>query len=433
LYAWRDTNNRYIERFREEYEAATSFLVDNYRSSRHIIATANHLIGCNPGRLKDAYPIRIDRGRQGEPGGGAWEARDLERQGRVMRLAIDPGDSASGNLQAQAAVRELKRLLQLDDGNWNGCAILSRAHQYLWPVQALCEQAGIPYFLAADKESALPITRQRGFMAVADHVRLVQESLSAADVWQRVAETLNEDWSGFFQDALIQLKIELGDCQLNGAAIVDWLYEYAREMRQQPKRGLYLGTVHSAKGLEFRHVVLLDGGWRAQADGLNDERRLYYVGMTRAEQTLTLCEFSAANPFSGGLSTDILCRSFTGAYNPGLEKRYLQLRLKDIDLGFAGRSPESDPIHETLRQLRPGAALQLRPQGERYLILDDQGRVVGRTSRSFRLELNVEQCEVAGILVRFADDSEEPYRASQKSERWELAVPRVSGVPLTTL
>jgi ATP-dependent DNA helicase RecQ len=155
--------------------------------------------------------------------------------------------------------------------------------------------------------------------------------------------------------------------------------------------------------------------------------------MTRAEQTLTLCEFSAANPFSGGLSTDILCRSFTGAYNPGLEKRYLQLRLKDIDLGFAGRRPESDPIHETLRQLRPGAALQLRPQGERYLILDDQGRVVGRTSRSFRLELNVEQCEVAGILVRFADDSEEPYRASQKSERWELAVPRVSGVPLATL
>ncbi len=33
IYAWRDTNNRYIERFREEYSATKNYLVDNYRSS----------------------------------------------------------------------------------------------------------------------------------------------------------------------------------------------------------------------------------------------------------------------------------------------------------------------------------------------------------------------------------------------------------------
>ncbi|WP_162960686.1 3'-5' exonuclease, partial [Pseudomonas aeruginosa] len=87
-------------------------------------------------------------------------------------------------------------------------------------------------------------------------------------------------------------------------------YDYARELRQQPAQGLYLGTVHSAKGLEFRHVVLLDGGWSNRSDTLSDERRLYYVGMTRAEQTLTVCEFAAGNPFSRHLSNAATSKVF---------------------------------------------------------------------------------------------------------------------------
>ncbi|MEN1593119.1 UvrD-helicase domain-containing protein, partial [Pseudomonas aeruginosa] len=81
IYAWRDTNNRYIERFREDYEASTSFLVDNYRSSLRIIEAANQLIGQNLARLKEANPIRIDRARQELPAGGLWEERDEQRKG----------------------------------------------------------------------------------------------------------------------------------------------------------------------------------------------------------------------------------------------------------------------------------------------------------------------------------------------------------------
>jgi ATP-dependent DNA helicase RecQ len=107
--------------------------------------------------------------------------------------------------------------------------------------------------------------------------------------------------------------------------------------------------------------------------------------------------------------------------------------LKDIDVGFAGRSPVTDPIHEALRSLEPGATLKLEQRGERYVILDDQGRVVGRTSQSFRLDLEVEQCEVAGVVVRFLEDSEEQYRSLQRCERWEIVVPRLCGVPQPAL
>ncbi|EMM8839928.1 MULTISPECIES: RecQ family ATP-dependent DNA helicase [Pseudomonas] len=430
IYAWRDTNNRYIERFREDYEASTSFLVDNYRSSLRIIEAANQLIGQNLARLKEANPIRIDRARQELPAGGLWEERDEQRKGQVMRLLIDPSDREQGNLQAQAAMVELGRLLALEQGSWNGCAVLARTHRYLWPIQAWCEQHDIPYFLAADKETALPITRQRSFVAAIDYMREIKGALCAADAWQRLSgsnQLVEAEWKSFFQTAFEQMRGELGDCQLGSGALIDWLYDYARELRQQSKDGLYLGTVHSAKGLEFRHVVLLDGGWSTQVDTLADERRLYYVGVTRAEQTLTLCEFADGNPFSRSLMRDVQQHEFQGQPLPGLEVRFQQLTLKEIDIGFAGRQSPHAQIHKAIEALREGDPLTLKEEAGRYQLLDRQGNVVGRTAKSFQPQIGFDQCEVAAVMVRFTEDSEEQYRDLNKCERWEVVVPRGRG------
>jgi DNA helicase-2/ATP-dependent DNA helicase PcrA len=72
---------------------------------------------------------------------------------------------------------------------------------------------------------------------------------------------------------------------------------------------LVLSTVHSAKGLEWHSVFVLwtmEGRFPSFAalnnpDELEEERRLMYVAMTRAEQNLYLCcPCQAWDPISGG-------------------------------------------------------------------------------------------------------------------------------------
>ena len=431
IYSWRDANNLYIERFREDYSAANAYLIDNYRSTGQIIDVANRVITRNPERLKQDHPIQINAARRDQPKGGEWESLDPERAGRVLRLRIEGEEGARANLQAQAVMAELQRLLSLNSEEWQGCAVLARTHQYLWPVQAWCEAHGVPYYLAADKDSALPLTAQRGFAQAVEALRGITEPLDSAAAWQYLIEEVASDWHQFFATAFMQLTAEFGQCPLGANAVIEWLYDYARELRHQPKQGLYLGTVHSAKGLEFRHVMLLDGGWSAQPETLNDERRLYYVGMTRAEQTLTLCEFPNGNLFSRYLTDEVQGRTYQGEFQAELEKRYLQLSLKDIDLDFAGRKKPADYIHKALAKLEPGDTLAFKAHDGRYLILNADGDVVGRTAKSFKLELEIEDCEVAAVLVRQTDWCEEAFRQYHHSEKWELLVPRIAGRMLT--
>lgn len=68
-----------------------------------------------------------------------------------------------------------------------------------------------------------------------------------------------------------------------------------RQSSEKPTQALQLMTLHAAKGLEFPHVFII--GWEEETlphknsielETIEEERRLAYVGMTRAKSSLTL-------------------------------------------------------------------------------------------------------------------------------------------------
>jgi DNA helicase II / ATP-dependent DNA helicase PcrA len=77
--------------------------------------------------------------------------------------------------------------------------------------------------------------------------------------------------------------------------VLDQEREEEKQDDIEKKKGVTLITMHAAKGLEFRHVYIvgLEEGIlphdRSKVEGsLDEERRLLYVGITRAKRTLTL-------------------------------------------------------------------------------------------------------------------------------------------------
>ena len=80
----------------------------------------------------------------------------------------------------------------------------------------------------------------------------------------------------------------------------EYIEEYTRKLEEQAgrqkKEGVQISTLHGAKGLEYDQVYILNVNegsipYRKAvlAPAVEEERRLFYVGMTRARKHLTLC------------------------------------------------------------------------------------------------------------------------------------------------
>lgn len=82
---------------------------------------------------------------------------------------------------------------------------------------------------------------------------------------------------------------------------LDELEDIIRADPSEPKCRFTLSTIHSSKGLEYKRVYLTDviDGCLPMANAkIEEERRLFYVGMTRAEDELYIFTFAKENLWS---------------------------------------------------------------------------------------------------------------------------------------
>ena len=428
IYGFDGASVEFIRRFEADYGARPAYLVENYRSTGHIIAAANRVIGLAGGRMKAAHPIAIDRARALADAGGEWAGIDPVARGRVQVLQGGP-DLLT---QSVVAMEELQRLASLaPDWDWAQAAVIGRDWKSLDPVRSYCELHGIPVQLANEDMAQCWRLRETQQLIAWLHER-PGKLIDCAAIGEYLAAQPAGPWWTLLSEALGQYALKTGGSELPTAHFIEWLVEWGRELRRR-QTGLLLLTAHSAKGLEFDHVAIVDGGWN-QASRNEDRdapRRLFYVAMTRARKTLALVQMQGRHRLLESLADEpsVLVRQDRGVPEVphALRRRYWPLALKDVDLGYAGRQQPHALAHRAIAALSPGDPLVLRQVAERWELCDRDGQVVGRLARSFMPPAGMHflSGQVKAVIVRRREDAEPEYQAALRCERWETVLPEL--------
>lgn len=128
-----------------------------------------------------------------------------------------------------------------------------------------------------------------------DKISFIAYEMGYRDYIKRSSKKMGQGvWSQLLVlDSLIQVSSNVG-----GLAELETRLRYLDLLIQKGKKsktGINLSTVHSAKGREYKKVFIIDayeGVFPSKidegADSLEEERRLFYVAMTRAKEDLSI-------------------------------------------------------------------------------------------------------------------------------------------------
>jgi len=425
IYAFAGASIEFIRRFEADYRAKPEYLIENYRSTGAIIATANAVISPAAARMKSGHDIAIDRKRSNDRTGGEMATLDPVSHGRVQVLEC-PADDVG---QAKAAVDELLRLSRLDpDWRWARTAIIARDWRRLAPVRAFAEAMGIPVELA--NETLPSIWRLREMQQfVAAMRREPTHLLGIHDlVGMKNALPANR-WTDLIAEGIAALAHELNTKSMSVPDLVEWFAEWARDAHGE-QRALLLLTAHRAKGLEFDDVIILNGGWERPSKGEDTDapRRLFYVAMTRARRSLTIMA-DTQHPFAPVASRHVLRRAApsgsAGSDEPGVV--YQVPDLKAVDLSWAGRLGGGHPSLAVIAGAKVGDRVTLARELSTWMVLDMEGRPLGRMAKSWSPPNGSRfvRGEIGAIVRWTKADSDEEYRSYLRRDDWEVVLPEL--------
>ncbi|HJV25659.1 MAG TPA: ATP-dependent helicase, partial [Aromatoleum sp.] len=447
IYAFDGASVRYIRQFETDYAARRYALIENYRSTKHIIHCANRVIERARDRMKAGQAIRVNHARRDQPDGGE-QTLDPLTEGRVHVLEV----LRNPYQEVQVALDELQRVHDLiakdgSAGQWGHFAVIARRWEDLEPMAALCRLRGIPVRLLRDgagvslhqtREGDALATLLRGQCRSAKRRRVLIRSGVLSRWFRRRFHAQPDGLIEHPQRAALAQFINDADSTAPGRELVvddliESLYDFGAIGKPtadaRPNAPLVLMTAHRAKGLEFYHVLILDGGgWQGRGD---DERRLFYVAMTRPRKSLTVCEVvGGRHPFVRDLEGLVL-RSRPGALppEPGVAHRVWCADLEKVVLSWPGRFATSAPTHRALAALDIGDPLVLRPRSDGktgWELTDASGTMVGRMSSKFQLpQGEIVAARVVAMLVRHAREDEQGLLC----RLWELALPEIEYIP----
>jgi DNA helicase-2/ATP-dependent DNA helicase PcrA len=235
-------------------------------------------------------------------------------------------ESASDEAAEAAAVARWLKGLRADGVDWREMAVLYRINAHSPAYEAAFADAGIPYQVRNAERfydrpevkqalGALAATaRTKGSEPGFEQVLVVLGALGWTEKPPSTGGQVRERWES--QNALVDLAAGLA---ADGPTLTDLVAELQRRaaVKHAPSgAGVTLTTLHGAKGLEWDAVALVgihEGGVPfvlAETDAqIAEERRLLYVGVTRAREHLRIS-------WSGGRGRDRRPSRFLAAAMP---------------------------------------------------------------------------------------------------------------------
>ncbi|MCL9664895.1 ATP-dependent helicase [Curtobacterium albidum] len=280
IYSFAGASSRYLLGFGSEFPRGSVLRLErNYRSTPEVVHAANTLMRGQPGAL-DLVAQSAERGPEPE-----------------VLPCVHDGD------EAQTVARRIGELVAAGAA-FGDCAVLYRVGAQSAALESALGRAGIPYRVQGGTrffdrpEVKLAVHHMRG-----EAVRQTDDELT-----RRVGLVLQlsgwtptpPDGTGAVRDQweALQAIMGLAEAAPAGTTMQEFtkdLVDRAATHHEPELDAVTLATLHSSKGLEWPHVVVVGA-----AEGLlpishattdvevDEERRLFYVGLTRARRSITV-------------------------------------------------------------------------------------------------------------------------------------------------
>ena len=356
IYTWRGANVKYLLDFDRQYPTTkTILMMENYRSTPQILAAANALIGRNHNRIPKQLKAMLPDGEsvlchhartaedeaewlafqmhemhdRGVPFGkmavlyrAHYVTRAVEEtlQKRKIPYTIYSGVQFFGRAEVKDALSYLRMIALQDDLSFRRIVNIPKRNIGQSRTKLLEEYAaahGCTLYQALQKlldDESFQRTKARQFVRLIERFsaeyreRPVSELLSAVLDESRYEEVLRTEGSQERLDNLAELKQSIRDYEVScgeEATLEHYLAHVAlftnADADEAPDK-VKLMTVHAAKGLEFPYVFLCgmnEGVFPSRKTrtlpGMEEERRLAFVAVTRAEKRLFLSEAEGRN------------------------------------------------------------------------------------------------------------------------------------------
>jgi DNA helicase-2/ATP-dependent DNA helicase PcrA len=301
IYSFAGASATHLLRFTTDHPGAhTVRLVRNYRSTPEIVRVANALL-TSPGGARRS---------------GSVELQATRPAGVSPTVTTHPDDPA----EARAVAHAIRAVL---DGGAPAAevAVLFRTNGQSELVETALADLDIPYlvrggerfFHRREVREAILLLRgaarsDDGSVPLPDLVRDVLVGAGWSHQPPTSGGAARERWESLTALAALADDLAAGGKGVRLPDVVRELDERAASQHAPEVQGVTLASLHAAKGLEWDHVFLIgcsDGllpiSLAETAEAIEEERRLLYVGVTRARTRLSISWAGTRTP--GGRAT----------------------------------------------------------------------------------------------------------------------------------